>query len=1141
MTKILQNLSGKLSCFVCFLAAALMLAPASAKGQQNNKALAKVERVSPASEIFYKSSLNLQIDLQMSDLALEQALRQVSEKAGLKLTYRGDILSDKKVSMSRNQISVTDALDFILEGESLDYAFSKPRYLIVHPKEELKEAGVAAEVADPVTGVITDAQSGEVVPGVNIIVKGTTTGTFTNEAGEYTITPPSQNDTLVVSFISYQNQEVPIDGRTEINISLTPATFTAEEMVVVGYGEQRKISLIGSQSSIDDVDELSTSTGSLTNSLAGRLSGVVGVQRTGLPGSDASDIWIRGISTFGDSGPLILVDGIERPMNTLNPNDIASLSILKDASATAVYGTRGANGVILVETKEGKEGKPTINVEYNQGITELTQIPDLADGPTYMRLANEASMTRGGNPIFTEEAIQNTVDQTNPLIYPDVNWMETVFNDFGQNREFNTNVNGGSESTQYYVSLGYYNEKGLLINNETTNYNTNSNYSKYNLQSNVTLDVTPTTQAKLGVGGYLEDTQYPAVGVGGIFNQAMQASPVAYPVIYPGGLAPGRNPNGGERNPYIDATSRGYSDEFNSQLFSNLEIIQELEMIVEGLSLKGLFGYDTNSSNTVRRERRPSTFYIDPSSPFGVDGRYDYNETFAGNNALNFGNTNTGGRKYYLEGSLNYRNDFGSNHQVSGLLLYSQTDEQVSDFATLTGSIPFRQQSIALRGTYSYDDRYFFEANFGYSGSEDFAEENRYGFFPSAGVGWVISNENFFEPLSGAIDFLKIRYSDGFVGADDTGGRRFAYLTLLNGGAAGYGYGINGGAGRGGISVTDYGVSVQWAESRKQDLGIELRTFNDKLSFTIDFFKDRRDGIFLTRGSIPNFVGLTSDPVGNLGVIENRGFDGQIQFNGNIGNDFSFGLQGQFTYNVDEIIENDQPPQPHPWLDRRGNNILAIYGYEAEGLFESQEEIDNHASQFGQVLPGDIKYRDLNDDGVINAFDRTKIARGDVPSLTLGTGITFGYKSFDLQAFFQAQYGAEDQIGGFGIQPFSGGGGRGNIYAVATNRWTEENPDIDARYPRLAYGQAENNNNYQTSSFWTRDLDFIRMKEMEVGYTLPLSIVGETTINSARIYFRGRNLLTFTDFDLWDPELNTGNGAAYPNTRVFSLGLDIQF
>ena len=1087
---------------------------------------------------FYKAEINDKISLQLHETSLEVALREISNSAGLRLSYRGDIIADKKVTLLDQDISVSQALEQALRGTHLDYRISQNGYLII---SEMESAVPHQEV---VTGRVTDGSTGDILPGVNVVIKGTLDGAATDSEGEFQLIVPSLQDTLIVTYIGYQQLEVPISGQQRLEIELLPASIMGEELVVVGYGEQRAISVVGSQSFIDDPQELNISSGSLTNSLAGRLSGVVGVQRSGLPGADASDIWIRGISTFGSSGPLVLVDGIERPMNSLNPDDIQSLTILKDASATAVYGTRGANGVILINTKEGREGSPSISVNFYQGVTQLTKVPEMADGLTYMQLANEARQTRGQNPIYSDEYIQNTINGVNPLLYPDVDWMSTIFNDFGQNRHLNANVSGGSQLVKYYVSLSYYNETGLLVNNKETTYSTNSDYDKYNMQSNVTLNITPTTRAKLGVGGYLEERQYPnpdGGGVGGIFSQAMDASPVSYPVIYPGGLVPGRNPNGGERNPYIDATDRGYSNQFNAQLFSNLELTQDLDFLAEGLFVRGLFGFDTYNSNTINRGKRPDSYYIDPNNPFDVDGSYNYALTFEGNNSLGYNRGNSGNRSLYLQTSLHYDNQIALRHRVTGLLVYSQSD-YISEFANnLTESLPYREQSLALRGTYSYDERYFFEANFGYSGSENFAPENRWGFFPSAGIGWVISNEDFFQPLRNTINFLKLRYSDGFVGASGSGGRRFAYLTLV-GGASGYTYGIDRGSGRGGLQISDYGVDVRWAESRIQDLGIEIRTFQDRLSLTFDLFKERREGIFLGRASVPAFVGLVNNPVGNVGIVENKGFDGQLRFNGQIGQQVNFGFQGQFTYNRDTIIDNDQPTQPYPWMERRGNNILAGYGYVAEGLFESQEEIDNHARQFGTVLPGDIKYKDLNGDGVIDAYDQKKISRGDVPYLTLGAGLSFGYKAFDLSAFFQAQFGAERYIGGSSIHPFEGGGGRGNLFAIATDRWTEENPNPDAFYPRLAYGDAENVNNFEYSSYWIHSMDFIRLQELELGYRLPVSVTGSNRVfNNARLYFRGRNLLTFSDFDLWDPELNTANGTSYPNTRVFAIGIDIQF
>lgn len=536
-------------------------------------------------------------------------------------------------------------------------------------------------------------------------------------------------------------------------------------MVVVGYGKQKEISIVGAQSTIQNTDILKTPSGSFSTTLAGRLPGVVGVQRTGLPGASNADIWIRGISTFGSAnsaGPLILVDGIERPMNTLNPSDIASVTILKDAVSTAVYGARGANGVILIKTKRGHKSSPTFSINYNQGITMLTQIPNVVDGVTYMRLANEASMSRGGGRIYSKETIMKTKNNVNPLLYPSVNWVDALFNNYGQKRQLNIVTSGGSDIAQYRVSLTWYNERGLLPSVDSMSYNTNVLYNKYTLSSNITVDVTPTTTANLGVGGYLTDKKYPAVSVQSAYRQALYINPVIYPIMYPGGRVPGRNSNGDLRNPYADITTRGYSDEFTSQLFTNIDVNQDLSMITPGLSLHALVGFDTRNSNTVERSRRENTYIINAFAPYDPDGSYDYNLTFQGRPALDYTNDNSGSRQFYLGVDINYGRYFGQHH-VKALLHYHQSDFQDSFAGDLVTSIPHRERAIAARVSYSYDNRYFVQFNAGYTGSENFAPSNRYGFFPSIGVGWVLSNEEFWESsfLGNIFQFFKVRYSDG--------------------------------------------------------------------------------------------------------------------------------------------------------------------------------------------------------------------------------------------------------------------------------------------------------------------------------------------------------------------------------------------
>ncbi|WP_335965039.1 TonB-dependent receptor [Galbibacter sp. PAP.153] len=1002
-----------------------------------------------------------------------------------------------------------------------------------------------------IEGVVYD-DAGMPLPGASVMEKNTTNGVQTDFDGKYTIAVDSESAILVFSYVGMKSQEIVVGGQTAIKVTLQNDLQSLDEVVLVGYGKQKKISVVGAQSTIEAKD-LEQPVANIGTMLAGRVAGLTGVQRDGLPGYDGADIWIRGISTFGNSNPLILVDGVERSLDNLDPRDIASFSILKDASATAVYGIRGANGVILIETKRGEIGKPEVSIDYNEGFTFFTRLPDLANGETYMRLANEALTTRGQEPKYAEDYIQNTVNNVDQFLYPDVDWMDAVFKDYGRNRRASVNVTGGAEDALYYVSLGYYDETGLFITDGLESYNSDTRFKRYNFTSNLTLDITKTTKVNIGIQGYLSEGTYPGAGVGSVFSAAMEAPPVEYPILYPGGYVPGKSSNGGLRNPYADVARRGYQNENKNQMYSNLRVTQELSFLTEGLSWTGMFAFDTYNEQFINRSKRESTYFVDQNFPYTEDGALLLNETFTGQNFLGYDNSNGGNRRFYLETSFNYDRTFDK-HRFGGLLLFNRTD-YVDAFAdNFTASIPYRNQGLAGRITYSYDDRYFVEVNAGYNGSENFAPSNRYGFFPSFAAGWIISNEDFFEPLSGVIDYLKIRYSDGKVGSATTNNDndRFLYISRVE---QNDDWGFDFGESpqfTNGIRETYYGVDVTWAEARKQDLGIELNVLDNSVQIIFDVFKEYTKGAFLQRGDLPNYIGLYSDPYGNLGIVENKGFDGSLNYRKSFG-ELNVGIRGNFSYNRNEIIENGQPQQLYEWQDKRGTPLLANFGYVAERLYTLEDDTDGDGfitpddgdfpTQFGQIMPGDIKYEDLNNDGKIDSYDQKEIGQGDVPALTYGFGITADYKGFDISLFFQGQNEADRMIGGSGIQPFVGGGGTGNLYTVAEDRWTPENNNPYALYPRLSYGDTGlgQNNNTQGSTWWLREINFLRLKTAEIGYTLPKNISDKLSLGNTRFYVRGTNLFTISDFDLWDPELNTGNGGVYPNISVVSMGVNVLF
>lgn len=997
-----------------------------------------------------------------------------------------------------------------------------------------------------ITGTVRDNLN-TILSGASVSNRQSGATVGTDQRGKFSIMA-GKGDTLVVQNLGFNDYNFVVSDRLVFEIVLESSNEGLDEVVVVGFGQQRRVSLVGAQSTVK-VEDLKQPVTNLSAALAGRVAGVVGVQRSGLPGQNDGDIWIRGISTFNASnpaGPLIVVDGVMgRNIDAFDPEDIESFSVLKDAAATAVYGVDGANGVILITTKSGKVGKPQLNVNYNQGVSNFTKRPELTDGITYMNLRNEAMVASGFSPFYSQEYIDRTASGEDPLLYPNVDWMNELFNDFSTFRRANVGVRGGSERARYYVSLAYVDDQSLLKTDGLQRYNSDARFRRYNFTSNLNFDLTPTTKFDLGIQGFIANTNYPGESPGSAFGQLMQINPVMYPVMYPGGFVPGISPNGDQRNPYADITQRGFQNIFNNQLYSNARLTQDLGFWLPGLSVQGLFSFDIENGQTINRTRRRSTWFVDQSNPYLEDGSLNLLQTFQGTDNLGYSRENGGERDFYVQGSINYNNNFANDHYVTAALVYNQRNS-INAFANnLTSSIPYRMMGVAGRFNYTYANKYMAEVNFGYNGSENFAPDRRFGFFPSFGVGWVVSEESFFDGARDVVQNLKLRYSNGIVGASG-GGRRFGYLTIINEGASGFTFG-NGTNNQGysGLNVSDYGVDVTWAQAHKQNLGIELTTLNSKLSFIVDLFHERRSGVFLQREGLAGFVGLVNNPWGNLGIIQNKGIDATVESAPIEIGKTAWTFRGTVTYNIDEVIENDQPAQPYQYLETRGFNYLSRFGYIADGLFQSQAEIDNSADQsaIGSARVGDIKYRDLNGDGVIDAFDRTRIGSGDIPRLIYGFGFNVARGRFNLGAFFQGTSQADRMLGGDGIIPFnnSTGADRSNLLAIAEDRWTEENPNPNAFYPRLGYGNSVNRNNTVASTWWLHDVSFIRLKTLDVGYVLPDDWFNGIKMRNTRVYLQGLNVFYWSPFKLWDPELNTNNGTAYPLMRTFTLGVQASF
>jgi TonB-linked SusC/RagA family outer membrane protein len=1026
----------------------------------------------------------------------------------------------------------------------------------------------AAQTPVTITGTVKDKLN-KPIDGVSVQVAGTHRGTSTDSTGKFAILIDNPKQQLQFSRVGYVSQVLSINNSLSLDIMLDAVAGSMDEVVFVGYGKQKKISLVGAQSSIN-VEDLKQPVANLSATLAGRIAGLVGVQRTGLPGSNGADLWIRGISTFNGSGndasPLVIVDGVQgRDLNSFDPEDIASFTILKDASATAVYGVAGANGVILIQTKKGKPGKPVLMVNYNQGINSFTKTPQLTNADQYMTLRNEAEVASGLPPDYSQAYIDSTLAGHQPYLYPNVNWMKALFNKTAETRRANFSARGGSENATYYVSVAYYDETSLMKSG-VESYNADTRYRRYNFTSNIDMNWTKTTKFELGIQGFISNTNFPGVPAAipannitagpnapqAIFADVMQTNPVLYPVMYPGGLSPGVSNQGAQPNPYVELTQTGYQNTFGNQLYSNARVIQDLSPLVKGLSAYGMYAFDIANSQTVSRTRARSLYLINQATPYNTDGSPNLDVIYPGSDNLNFANANAQTRQNYIESAINYDRNLGSLSHITALVLYNQKSFTNAFPSDLTSSLPFKSQGLAGRATYGFDDKYFGEFNFGYNGSENFAPGNRYGFFPSYGVGWVISKEKWYAPVKDIFQFLKVRYSNGFVGAggatNTNGQRRFGYLTLVSNSSTVPGYTFGNGAsntGYGGISITDYGTDVKWSRSHKQDLGVEFKMLDSKLSVTVDYFDELRSGVFLQRASLADYAGFVNNPWANLGIINNKGFDGTIETESIDLGPTSWTFRGTFSYNRDKVIQNDDPVQPFPYMEHRGVNYNSTFGYVAEGLFQSQQEIDNAPSQqpIGTVRVGDIRYKDLNGDGKIDANDQKRIGNGDVPNWVYGFGFNVVFKQWNFGAFFQGIEGAQRQLGGDGIFPFSNSTGaeRSNLFAVAEDRWTPENPKAHPFYPRLAYGAAANSNNDVTSTWWEKDIDFLRLKTVDFGYSLRKGTLKSIGLKNGRFYLQGVNLFYWSKFKLWDPELNTTNGSVYPNSRTVTFGFQANF
>ncbi len=1105
---------------------------------------------------------NSRISLSVTNAKLLEVLNIIEKQTAVSFFFqREQINLDQRISLDVKDADLNEVLTLVFNGQSITFNQVSNKLIVLKNKTEKPVMEKKQDVVEnKVKGRVTD-NKGEVIPGVSIVIKGTTQGTITDMDGNYEIKVPI-NSILVFSFIGMQPHEVRITNQTKLDIVLESGDVDIDEVVVVGFGAQRKTSVVSSLSSVKPAD-ITVPTRNLTNSLAGQVSGLIAVQRSGEPGYDNASFWIRGVSTFaGGTNPLVLVDGVPRNMNDIEPDEIETFSVLKDAAATAVYGAQGANGVVLITTKRGAVERAKISFRTEHSISTPTRLPEFVGSVDYMNLYNEAMANDGEAPLFSEDLIDKYRKNVDPDLYPNSNWLDIMLKDYTNNHRYTLNVQGGTERAKYFVSGAYYNESGLFKQNPTNKYDTSIGLNRYNLRSNIDLEVSRTTMVTVDLAGqYLENT-FPGTGTPQIFRSMLITPPHVFPAYYSDGVIATypQERDANMRNPWNLLMHSGYAKEWRTSMQSKVGVDQKLDFITKGLSAKANVSFDFDSNFYSRRTFNPSRYH---ATGRNEDGSLIYTQVVSGQPDLSNPSTSSSNTKHiYIEGAINYDRTFGGLHKVGGMLLYHQRESQQADNA-----LPFRKQGGVGRFTYGYSDRYFVEANFGYSGSETFAQGHRFGFFPSIGAAYYISNEPYYpESLRKYVSNLKLRYSYGITGNDNTGGERFLYRAtfVTNGGGFSQGIGDNGGMNTIGNGIYENRFAapyLSWEIENKQNIGLEMGFMKNNLNLKVDYFNTKRKDILLQRRTVSQVGGFRADPWQNYGIVKNRGIDASLDGRRSFG-DFTIGVRSTFTFARNKIVEYDELPQPYPWMSVTGTRVNENTVYIADRLYKEEDFIvssnpngtynytlRDHLPQptLGGLLgPGDIKYKDINGDGVIDAYDRVRgVGNPSVPEIVYGFGISLQYKGFYANAFFQGVANTSVRLGGStpeGWYPFSWGVDQSNYRKFALDRWTTENPSQDVLMPRLHRNNANNANNTVPSTWWLKDGSFLRFKNLEVGYNFTKKDLRLLGLERARLYVMGYNIALWDDIKYFDPESGNANGGLnYPLARTFTVGLDVTF
>ncbi|WP_316819286.1 TonB-dependent receptor [Pedobacter nyackensis] len=1055
-----------------------------------------------------------QITLSLKNTSLKGIITEVERQTNYEFLYNDELLKKfSGITVQVKNASVEQVLNLAFEGKPLSYKLRNNTITILEKKSEK-----LSEIADfTLTGQIID-QNGNPIAGVNVKLENSNNGAATDHNGKFSIKNVKLNDVLVISVVGYITQRVTVSKDADLKVTLIEDSKGLDEVVMVGQGVQKKASVIGSIASVSTKELRQSPVANLSNALAGRLPGLIAIQRNGRQGSDGATLLIRGVATLNGTSPMVVVDGVEgRTLSDIEPSDVESVSILKDATATAIYGIRGANGVVLITSRRGSAARaPSISFTSQYGIQAPTRIPEVVNSYEYATLFNQANKNNGTPLTYSDAQLEGYRTHSDPYLYPDNDFAKILLKKSSVMTRQNLTVTGGSNFARFFVSAGYLSQAGIYNHFETP-YPSDQVFKRYNFRGNVDVDVTKTTLLRLDLSGSFGSVNRPRYENEPFFA-VVRFAPNIYPI---------KNPDGTwgsavslTNNPVAELSDNGYVVSYTGRSQGTFAITQKLDVLTKGLTATASLSYDAN-------------YFQDQTRSKGYDAfQYNANKTYT--------RTRTGSKLGAVSGAyglsrfatyratIAYDRAFGD-HSITSSAIYTQQKSYNNI------DIPAALQGLSGRTTYNFKNKYFAEATYAYNGSENFAPGKRFGFFPAGAIGWIATEETFFKENAEFLSFLKLRASFGVVGNDQIGGSRFLFNSFYaDAGGGSFG---NPPAGTPGLAESFLGnENITWERGYKKNIAFESKFFNNLITFNVDLYREDRKQI-LVNSLVPQLAGLPNFPPINKGQVKNQGFEAELGVRKNF-NSLFVNIKGNIGFNRSEVIDNNEATPLFAYQSGKGKRVGQPLGLISQGFFGNVQEITGNPTQAysSKVIPGDLRYQDYNGDGIVNDFDRVAIGYSTIPEMQYGMTFDFGFKNFDLSVLFQGSANSSVYFDQFGYVPFDR---QGTALKDHLNSWTPENA-ATATYPRIDIGV--NANNTRLSTFTQQNGNYVRLKNAEIGYSFSQSLLSRVGLKKVRIFANGQNLVTWSKIKLVDPEYGNGSiGTTYPQQKVYNFGLNLDF